>query len=99
MGNAQAASQVEDLDTADEKQEHGGEEALPRELLGGQTVEGHVEDEAQSLGRGRVGLELGAARDQDQRLARGLEDVVRDEEEVDVEAHEEDVRALPGPDI
>ena len=47
----------------------------------------------------RVGLQLGAAREQDERLADRLQDVVGDEEDGDVEGHEEDGAALPAAHV
>ena len=99
VGQPRLVREVEELDAGDEEEDHRREEALPRQLLGRPAVQRHVADQRQGLRRGGVRLQLRAAREQDQGLADGLEDVVRRQEQEHVQAHEKDGRAFPGPDV
>ena len=93
------AADEEELDAADEEQDHHGQELLPGKALRDPAVQRDVQDEGEGLGGGGVGLQLGAAGEEDERLADGLQDVVADEQQVDVQAHQEDGAALSGADV
>ena len=99
VGEPGPAAQEEDLDAAEEEQEHRGQETRAREPLGHPSVKRDIGDEGEGLRRRRVGLQLRAPGEQDQRLARGLQDVIRGQEQEDVQAHQEDGRALAGPHV
>ena len=99
VGEPRLVREVEELDTGDEEEYHRREESLPRQLLCRPAVQRHVADQRQGLRRGGVRLQLRAAREQDEGLADGLEDVVRRQQQEDAQAHEEDGRAFPGPDV
>ena len=84
----------EELEAAEEEEDHGQDELLARELRGHPRVEGDVPHQDEGLERGGIGLELGAALRENQGLPDRLEDVVGDEQGEDVEEHQDDAETL-----
>jgi hypothetical protein len=78
----------EQLDAHDEEQRHADDEAHPIEARGHRAVQRHVGHQQQRLSGGCVRPDLGAAAEQDERLPRGLDDGITDEEEEDVRQHQ-----------
>ena len=98
-GQSGQAGDDEELDHRHHSQVDPGDQPLHRQRRGQLAVERHVEQQHERLCAGRVGLQLGAAGGQDQRLTDGLQDVVGDQQQEDAGEHQQDVANLAGRDV
>jgi hypothetical protein len=82
-----------------EEQRHEGDECDAAHPLRKPSVETRHEDEEDRLTDRCVALHLGATAEQDERFARDLQQVVRGQEQEDVEGEQQNRRRLPRPDL
>ena len=98
-GTRAATRQREQLDADDEEQRDADQQPDAVDARREPAVERHESHQHQRLSGRGVRPHLGAAAEQDQRLAHGLDHRVADEQQEDVDQHQHRRRAFAGADV